>query len=554
MEQKRTDGMRRMNGFILRAAFLTLTLISFSSPGWSATTEATLLTVDNVRFTTADFLTWWENIRDADMEPPETLQPYIDWILLYREAEKMGLYDDQAFLKKVSTFHKARSLMQLKNEEVDQRISITDEDIMRYYAENYVPVWVLNIIHFPDEDKAAAAYRTLKSGEITAEQLQEILPEDGGSAAQNVVRQRPNSTHAEWLEIIRPMEVGDYSAPVPWKGNLVVLHLLERIEENGKEADLYREEIRHRLWKQRQGQYTLELLEKLKEKYRVEIDREAVDEVDLADLAGQYGDRPVVTTSIGNISQSDLAAMLRKEVQFRKTSGFGEDGGFDLKNYVLNGIVSQTLTSHEALERHYERQPPYDKIYEYYVRHRLIKALEAHVFEPEVKIGPEDVATYYQRHLDEFTAPETVTLGIIEGNEKELKALWADIVAGGDDFMVLAQINAPHGVEPVVEMAVEQLEPEIAEVVSGLAPGDVSRVVAVKDKFVLVQLQKRTRAVTAPKEKAAARIIADLRSQRLEEIRNKYLLQLRAAADIQVQEKTWRKLREEIKGNDAETK
>ncbi len=545
--------MRRINGFIVRAAFLALTFISLSTTGWSGTNDAALLTVDGERFTTADFLTWWENIRDADMEPPETLQPYIDWILLFQEAEKMGLYDDQAFRKKVSTFHKARSLMLLKNEEVDQRIGITDEDIMRYYAENYLPVWVLAILHFPEEGKAAAAYRKLQAGQITAEQLKEIPPEDGGTTAQNVVRQRPNSTHAEWLKIIGPMGVGEYSEPVPWKGNFVLLHLLERREDDGKEADMYKEEIRHRLWKQRQSQYTLELLEKLKEKYRVEIDREAVEEVDLADLAAQYGDRPVVTTSIGNISQGDLAAMLRKEVRFRKTSGFAEDDDFDLKNYVLNGIVSQTLTSHEALERHYERQPPYDKIYEYYVRHRLIKALEAQIFEPEVQIGPEDVTAYYQRHLDEFTAPETVTVGIIEGSEKELQALWADIVAGDDDFMVLAQLNAPPGVEPVVEMAVEQLESEIAEAVNGLAPGDVSRVVPVKDKFVLVQLQKRTKAETAPQEKAAAKIIAELRSRKLEEIRNKYLLQLRAAADIQVQEKTWRKLREEIKENDANT-
>lgn len=513
-----------------------------------------LLTIDGEPFTTDDFLTWWDNIREQDMKPPETPQPFIDWTLLYREAESMGLYDDQAFRKKVTIFHKARSLMLLKNEEVDAKISITDEEIRKYYEENYVPVWVLRIIHFMDEEKAAAACRKLRSGEITEDLLRQIPPQEGGSSEQNIVRQRPNSTHAEWLEIIRPLDVNGYSEPVPWKGNFVVLHLLEKIEDDEKELDTYKEEIRHRLWKQKQGQYTFALMEKLKNKYQVKVDRDVVEQIDLNNLAAQYGDRPVVTTSIGNITENDFVAMLRKEVQFRKTSGFVEDGNFDLKNYVLNGIISQTLTSHEALERRYEQKAPYDKIYEYYVRHRLVRALEAQVFEPEVHVAPEEVTAYYEHHTDEFTTPETLTLGIIEGDEDELKALWADIVAGSDDFMILARINAPQGTQPVVEMTVDQLEPEIAEVVRGLAPGDVSRVVRVKDKFVLVQLLQRTKAVTAPEEKVGRKIIADLREQQLEAIRNKYLAQLRAAFDIQVNEKAWRNLRERINGNDEKTK
>jgi parvulin-like peptidyl-prolyl isomerase len=555
VEQKRIDGMQRMNGRIIRAALFMLLIVHLSCAGRSAgAPDNLLLTIDGDSFTTDDFLTWWANILEPDMEPPETPQPFIDWTLLYREAESMGLHDDQALMKKVSTFHKVRSLMLLKSEEVDARISITEEEIRQHYAENYVPVWVLRILHFADGEKAEAAWRKLKSGEITEEELARKAPEEGGPLARNIVRQRPNSTHVEWLEIVRPLEINGYSEPVPWKGDFVLLHLLEKREDDENEFDSFREEIRHRLWKQQQGRYTFALLEKLKKKYQVEIHSDVVEQIDQGSLDGPFGDRPVVTTAIGNISESDFVAMLRKEVQFRKTSGFADDADFDLKHYVLNGIINQTLTSHEALERRYEQRPPYDKIYEYYVRHRLVKALEAHVFEPEVRIAPEEVTAYYENHTDEFTTPETVTLGIIEGDEDELRALWTDIVAGADDFMIMARINAPPGTKPVVEMAVEELEPEIARVVSGLAPGDVSRVVRVKDKFVLVQLLERTKSVTAPQEKAGRMIITDLRARRLEEVRNKYLAQLRAASDIQVNEKAWRNLRERISGNNEKTK
>lgn len=543
--------MRRIIRLTGRATLLFLLGFHLSLAGWAAAAaEEVLLTIDGESFTTDDFLFWWDNTREEGMEPPETPQPFIDWTLLYREAEKMGLYDDPGVQKKVSTFHKARTLMLLKNEEVDAKISITDEEVWRYYEENYAPVWVLRILHFADEEKAAAAVEKLRSGEITDEQLGGMPSEEGGTTSQDTVRQRPSTTHAEWLEIIRPMAAGGYAGPIPWQGGYVLLHLLERIEADEKELEIYRDDIRHRLWKQKQGELTVALLEKLKAKYEVRIDQERVARIDLNDLSGPFGDEPVVTTSIGNISEKDLAAMLRKEVQFRKGAGFAEDSGFDLKNYVLNGIVSQTLTSHEALERRYEQKPPYDRIYEYYFRHRMIKALEAKVFKPEVQVSPEDVSAYYVQHPEEFTTPGTVTLGIIEGSEAELKALWADIVGSGEDFMTMAQVHAPPGMRPVVEMTVDELEPEIAEVVRGMSRGDVSRVIPVKDKFVLVHLLERTKPVTAPEEKAAPMIAGILRARQLETVRSKYLERLRAAFDIRVNEPAWRKLREQISGND----
>lgn len=534
-----------------RATLLLLLVILPAPAGWSAAAaEETLLTIDGDPLTAADFLAWWEHTREEGMEPPATPQPFIDWNLLYREAEKMGLYDDPGFMKKVSTFHKARTLMLLKNEEVDAKIRISDEEIRRYYEENYAPIWVLRILHFADEKKAAAAVGKLRSSQTTDEQFGRIIPEEGGTTSQNTVRQRPNTTHAGWLEIIRPMEPGEYAGPIPLKEEYVLLHLLERIEADGTEIERYRDDIRHRLWKQKQAEYTVALLEKLKMKYQVQIDYDRVARIDLNDLAGPFGDTPVVTTSIGDISEQDLVAMLRKEAQFRKGAGFAEDSGFDLKQYVLNGIISQTLTSHEALERRYEEKPPYDGIYEYYFRHRLIRTLEEKVFEPEVQISPEEVAAYYARHTDEFTTPETVTLGIIEGSEKELKALWADIVGSGDDFMTMASVKAPPGTRPVVEMAVDKLEPEITAVVQDMSSGDVSRVIPVKDKFVLIQLLQRTKPVTAPEAKAAPMIADSLRARQLEKVRDKYLGRLRAAYDIQVNEAAWRKLREKMSGND----
>ncbi|MCF6188719.1 MAG: hypothetical protein L3J49_14745, partial [Desulfobulbaceae bacterium] len=105
--------------------FLILLLsVSFVHAGWLPWGNSALVTIDGREYSGDDFRVWWENLREKDMVLPETPDPFVDWVLMFREAERMQLYQDPDYRKKVLTFLKARTLMLLKAEEVDSRISI----------------------------------------------------------------------------------------------------------------------------------------------------------------------------------------------------------------------------------------------------------------------------------------------------------------------------------------------------------------------------------------------------------------------------------------------
>lgn len=101
--------MRRIT-FIL--CIISLSLLAVSPGNAWSWGEKPLVQINGEQFHPEDFINWWQNWQEKNQPVPETLDPFIDWQLLAKEAERMELYREPTYQQKVSVFLRVRSLMQ----------------------------------------------------------------------------------------------------------------------------------------------------------------------------------------------------------------------------------------------------------------------------------------------------------------------------------------------------------------------------------------------------------------------------------------------------------
>ncbi len=536
--------MQQVNRVAFFAVLFLLAAVSFVQAGRLPWESSTLVTIDGEKYTGDDFHIWWENLREKDMVLPETPEPFIDWVLMFREAERMQLYQDAAYRKKVLTFLKARTLMLLKAEEVDSRISISEADLQARYQRDYVPVSQVNLLFFTTRAAAEDLLKQIGGRPVNEEQFKNIASGRGELQSIRTESYRPGFIDPGWRKILTALTIGDMSQPMAWKKGFVMLRLQKKIQGNADDFALVREQIRQSLWKEQETELTIGLLQDLRRKYEVKVDQDRLQHLDITRPDEEYSTAPIVTTSHGLVTEKEFMTQIRRMQRFRRQNGFGEDGSEAFKQRVANAIIDQTLTSWEALARHYETKEPFKDTYTYYCRHRMIKALEQRIFQPLVKVGREDIERYYREHPEEFTRPEVVRMVIAEGSEQDMTALWTEVAMGGD-FMLLARKRYGHDL-PVRDVPADHLQKQVYEVVGKLTPGELSPVFTVDGHVTLVQLVERRPSRILPLDMVGGRIAEKLQKQRLAEARNAFLLRLREQSTVEVDSGTWQRLKKEM--------
>ncbi|MEJ2200970.1 MAG: hypothetical protein P8X63_08155, partial [Desulfuromonadaceae bacterium] len=127
--------------------------------------EPDLVTINGTGLSAEDFRDWWREWREADMPVPEEPKEFIDWVLLYQEAQAMQLDQNPTYLRKVAIFLKVRALMQLKQEEVSVHTRMPeDKELWADYRKEYTPIFNLRFVSVNSAEAAAAIRRVLDDG------------------------------------------------------------------------------------------------------------------------------------------------------------------------------------------------------------------------------------------------------------------------------------------------------------------------------------------------------------------------------------------------------
>ncbi|HSK78110.1 MAG TPA: peptidylprolyl isomerase [Thermoanaerobaculia bacterium] len=136
--------------------------------------------------------------------------------------------------------------------------------------------------------------------------------------------------------------------------------------------------------------------------------------------------------------------------------------------------------------------------------------------------SPQEIARYYQEHRQEFARPERVRLRQILTEDRAAAERALEQVTAGTDF---AEVARKLSRDPSAssggyqgELSREDLPPAFADVIFGLKPGEVSRIVQADYGFHLFQVVARAPAEVVPLEGARGEIVAKLRQQQADRL------------------------------------
>ena len=552
--------------------FLCIVAQTWSGVGQAAV-DGTVVKIDGDTFSAAEVRNWWLNWRDKDMKVPVTPDPYIDWQLFVREAEKMALFDDAKYQHELNVYLQVISLVNLKNEEIDSKIDFSEDNLWAYYQEQFSPQWLLNVLIFKDQESAEKALADLQSGKVTVADLAKIAGERSkqeqannphGSQAIDVeelkkmsgaeekllgvhekVGKRPFGMEKNWRKVIDGMKKGDFSRPFSWQESSVVLNLIDTVPGSREDFAKVKSTVQSRYRKYREAVLTSNLIEKLKKKYAVRIDEERMDTLDPAKDVAQFSDTPVITFSTMTVSEKQLMEKVIQDMEFNKQYGFKPEDKKKIVKRVVDGVVSQTVTSMEALDRHYERKSPTLELFEFYKRNKLVKRLEEHIQSQGKTVSEQEKEAFYKEHIADFTTPQVYRMAVIEGAEEELKKIWLEVVVNGKDVMGVAEERLGH--KPQVERyPSNHLSPEVKERASALNKGDLSQVFPSGKGFAMLYMVESIPSRTAKYEDIKDMIGTKLSRDRFTADKKGYIKALREKAKIEINDSTWAELREEM--------
>lgn len=537
--------------------------------------EQPLLKIDGEEYTETDFKNWWDNMREDDQPFPQSLDEYITWLLLAKEGERLGFNNDSDYRGSLQTYLKVLAILQLKNDEVDSKTDLSADALRKEYYARYVPEWHYQMIVCKDEKTAAALYSDLVAEKISVDDLGEVFrmqtassPESPAETDENAGEEKlanyfgmadnlvavmknekrsPQNTHEILREVFKTLKPGMYSQPFAFKNGFIIVKMLDIIEGDEKHFESARGSIKYNYRKMRQGKLTFDLVEKLKDKFKVTINQERLDALEPGLPESEYSDAALMSIDGREISEKEVMAILNKNMQTNQQMGVKDEDVLDKKKIIrgIDSIISQTVTTLEALDRHYEQQSPVKEMYEFKKSNMLVIKVEKQIRKEAKNISEEDLRAYYDSNLEsEFTGPDMYRMALATGSEEDLQKIWLEVVVNGKKFMIVS--DQILGWTPLVEQfPANELDEIVMENIKGLNKGDVSRPFPLKDGFAIIYMDA-FKPFQAPAFDMIKELIKEkMVEKRYTDLRNEYLKNLRSKTTIEIDEKKWKTIKSE---------
>ncbi len=165
-------------------------------------------------------------------------------------------------------------------------------------------------------------------------------------------------------------------------------------------------------------------------------------------------------------------------------------------------------------------------------------------FRSRITISDEDVESYYNQHIDEFTGPPSYRLRIIffSDSDKKLLALKIKTVKealeSGEDFESVArQYSEGPAASTGGDMGylrADEIDPVLLKTASSMSPGDVSEPVYTPSGVYIIELVDRRDGRPVPFEKVKKAIYDRLFKEALDKRYNHWLEEMKKKAHIEV--------------------
>ena len=476
--------------------------------------------------------------------PSQLLDRLINARLVLQEARNIGLDELPEVRSAEKTFEEDTLRGMLYGYHVRNIRQADRKEVEKRYREAVKEIKVTSVL-FEKEEDGKRLEAEVRAGGDFGELAQRMITAGEAKGSLEGQYMKFESLSPEVGKTVSSMKKGGIS-PLMRIGNQVSLLKLEDIRFPKDAAA--REQAEKDALQAKKAAALKTYTEGLRKKY-VTIDRKLADSLDyesaepgfeklLVDervLAKVKGEKPVIV--------GDLTKALEKKF-FHGAERAAEGKKINRrKDQALEEILNRRVTIKEAKRRKLDRPEFYKQKVEEYRSGILFGAFVQKVVAPDVKVDDEELKSYYQAHIGDYTFPEMVRIDglVFSGKENAEDAI--EKLRKGADFQWL-RANAEGRVEAgkgknLLEFGGQMLDAttlpeEVRKAISGAAPGEYRLYADPGNAYYVLEIRERIPSRPMPFESVKGVMEKKVNAEKLQSALRDWEEKLRKASDVKI--------------------
>ncbi len=468
------------------------------------------------------------------------VQKLIDDRLIIDEARRMGIDQYPEIQQAIQAYILRESVVRLHDEEIMQKMSVTEKDIVDYYKKNYEQI-ILGLIEVESKEKAEETLEQLKKGgnfkELAQKYSTHPSKKDGGEI---VLKRISLSTYIEEAVFhLKPDEISDV---IKIMDKYYIVKLISRKEAPDEELERERRNIERAVRKLKEKERSDEYLKFLRERATIKIDRELLSTINLSGGSEETekwskDKRPLVEINSSVLTVGDFVAIAAPNT--RKSN---ED--------ILNSWIDRKIIDHEALSRHYENSPDLKKMIYRYENQLLKNTFVKKVIIPRIVISDKTLEDYYSSHQKSFINPAQFRIQQITVKTMDEAQDILNNLQNGADFSWLAKRRSVDSAASkggdAGWLIKAELPAPVREIIDTFKIGDISPIIKIDSLYRIVRLQAKTEEGFKEFNEVKDAVYNACFSEQLNTMLDKYVNQLKTDAQIKVYDEEVRALEEKL--------
>jgi parvulin-like peptidyl-prolyl isomerase len=470
------------------------------------------------------------------------LKRLINARLIIQEARRMGLDELKELKERVDVFARVT----LRDELIERKIKDIkpdDREVEKVYKES-IKEWKIRSILIEKEENAKKMESEIKGGKNFDEVFRKFLSEKLGKGSEEADYLKNKELMPPVAEALSKMKVGSISPVIQIKSGFTIFRLEDiRFPEN-PEA---KEKVKLDILLKKQKEALLKYERTLKGKYAKvnegllkSLDFESKEPgfekllKDKRNLVEIRGEKPITVGEFSEYMKQQLFHGVERAVEAKRLN--------KRKEQILDEMLLKRIFWKEALRLGLDKTEGYKNKVKENDNSLLFGAFVAKAVSPDIKLKEEELKTYYDKHIKEYTYPEMMKIMSLPFSRREDAEKAMVSLRQGTDFQWL-KANADGQVDKNRKgvlnfegnlLTTKDLPVNVQKAVSGAKSGDFRLLANPENYFCVLFIQEVIPPRPQPYSEVREQIAKKIYNEKLTKALEEYADKLRAVSDVKV--------------------
>jgi parvulin-like peptidyl-prolyl isomerase len=472
----------------------------------------------------------------------ELLRRLINVRLIIQEGRRMGLDELREIEKMVDVF----SRVTLREEVMERHVKgmkADEKEVDRVYRES-VKEWKINSLFFEKEEDARKMEEEMKVGKDFDELSKQFVAAGKARAGEKGEYLKVKKIDPQIVDVVSKLETGSVSSVIPFKNGFVILKLEDiRFPEDLEVRNQARLEVLKRKKIQTLNDYTSALVKKYAKVYKKVLD--GIDyesktpgfEALLKDrrvIAEIKGEKPITVAELTENLKQEFYHGIEKAAESKKLNS--------RKGRVFEEMLYKRVLRGEALRLGLDKTESYKNKVSEYENLIIFGVFVQKAVAPDIKLGEEEVKTYYNEHIKDYTLPEMMRINSLVFAKRNYAEDAVEKLRKGTDFKWVSD-NAEGQVDKNAKgvlifegnlLTTKDLPEGVQKAVSGARVGDFRLYESPEGLFYVLVIQEvipsRPQRYEDAREDAAKKVF----DEKLKMAAEEYADKLRAVSEVKI--------------------